>query len=330
MSKAITVFTKTLMWKLTEGHPVEQEEIDALNEMRVSAGMKPLNIAVPSSSSAPAAEKKAPQPKAEPYQTPRSQSEGKPPKARKWSPPKTDENTEFNPQAITINGRDFEGQLLPEGKLWTNRFYIKSESSGRLYTIAQNKTGRFWGCDCPGWIGHKHCKHLTALGLPGDYKPFEAQIGAATTASKTSSVKFADENWSEAVHILAAELIHSDGELSKMMEPIENAYGQAHIEGPEAGASNDELHANQHEESGVPVTDGGIKSPERQNVNAIREAIETQAEMEVGKPIDVKQDQVEHAVEQSEAKLNGEAPATEVSAKPGTQIIINVGSKTAQ
>jgi hypothetical protein len=327
MSKAINVFTKTLMWKLTEGHPVEQEEIDALNEMRVGAGMKPLNIAIPSSSQ-PAAEKKAPayEPKQQ-YQTPRSQSEGKPPRSRK--PPKTDENTPFNPEAIAINGREFEGQLLPDGPQWTNRFYIKSESSGRLYTIAQNKNRRYWGCDCPGWIGHRHCKHLTALGLPGDEKPFEAQIGASAGKTSSALIKFADENWSEAVHILAAELIHSDGELSKMMEPIENAYGQAHIDGPEAGASNDELNANQHEESGVPVTDGGIKSPERQNVNAIREAIETQAEMEVGKPIEVKQEQVDHAVEQSEAKLNGEAPATEVSAKPGTQIIINVGSKEA-
>jgi hypothetical protein len=331
MSKAITVFTKTLMWKLTEGHPVEQEEIDALNEMRVSAGMKPLNIAVPSASSQPAAEKKAPAPSYQPkeqYQTPRSQSEGKPPRARK--PPKTTDDTPFNPAAIVINGREFDGQLLPDNTNWTNRFYIKSESSGRLYTIAQNKSRRYWGCDCPGWIGHRKCKHLTALGLPHYEKPYEAEIGEAAS-SKTSSakIKFADENWSETVHILAAELIHSDGELSKMMEPIENAYGQAHIEGPEAGASNDELNANQHEESGVPVTDGGIKSPERQNVNAIREAIETQAEMEVGKPIDVKQDQVNHAVEQSEAKLNGEAPATEVSAKPGTQIIINVGAKKA-
>jgi hypothetical protein len=332
MSKAITVFTKTLMWKLTEGHPVEQEEIDALNEMRVSAGMKPLNIAVPSASSQPAAEKKAPAPSYQPkeqYQTPRSQSEGKPPRARK--PPKTTDDTPFNPAAIVINGREFDGQLLPDNTNWTNRFYIKSESSGRLYTIAQNKSRRYWGCDCPGWIGHRKCKHLTALGLPHYEKPYEAEIGEAAS-SKTSSakIKFADENWSETIHILAAELIHSDGELSKMMEPIENAYGQAHIEGPEAGASNDELNANQHEESGVPVTDGGIKSPERQNVNAIREAIETQAEMEVGKPIEVKQDQVNHAVEQSEAKLNGEAPATEVSAKPGTQIIINVGSKAAK
>src|SRR5579863_5622369 len=107
MSKAINVFTKTLMWKLTEGHPVEQEEIDALNEMRVGAGMKPLNIAIPSSSSQP--EEKAPayEPKQE-YQTPRSQSEGKPPRSRK--PPKTTDDTPYNPETLMINGRSFEGE----------------------------------------------------------------------------------------------------------------------------------------------------------------------------------------------------------------------------
>jgi hypothetical protein len=306
ITNAVNVFTKTLLWKLTEGHPVEQEEIDALNEMREEAGMKPLNIAVPSQQS----EKKAPRP------------EGKAPQPA--------DDPEYNPQAIVINGQRFEGQLLPDNKQWTNRFYIKSESSGRLYTIAQNKKWRYWGCNCPGWIGHRKCKHLEALGLPAKEQPYEAKLKAASTKTGVT-IKFADDGYSPEAYKLAAELIHSDQELSKMMEPIENAYGEAHIDGPEAGASNDELHANTHEENGVPVADGGIKSPERQNVNAIREAIETQAEMEVHKPIEVKQEQVERAVEQTEAKLNGEAPAgaTEVSAKPGTQIIINVGSKTA-
>jgi len=322
MTKAVNFYTKKLLQNLTEGNPVEQEEIDALNDMRVGAGLKPLNIAIPSEKKAPADSQnwqtRTPPPK---HTDVRPRPESKAPKPAQDVP-------EYNPEAITFNGHTFEGQMLPDNAQWTNRFDIKSESSNRLYRIAQNKRGRYWGCSCPGWIGHRKCKHLKALDLPWFEKPFEAgQLNKAS--SKTGSIKFADDSYSDAVHILAAELIHSDGELSKMMEPIENAYGQAHIEGPEAGASNDELNANQHEESGVPVTDGGIKSPERQNVNAIREAIETQAEMEVGKPIDVKQDQVNHAVEQSEAKLNGEAPATEVSAKPGTQIIINVGAKAA-
>src|SRR5271170_8017522 len=48
LNQAVNVFTRSLMWKITEGHPVENEEIEALNAMRENAGMKPLNIAVPS------------------------------------------------------------------------------------------------------------------------------------------------------------------------------------------------------------------------------------------------------------------------------------------
>ena len=78
-------------------------------------------------------------------------------------------------KALAINVPE-GAEMLPDNAQWTNRMQIKSESSGRLYTIAQNKSGRFWGCNCPGWIGHKKCKHLQALGLPGYYKPFEALL----------------------------------------------------------------------------------------------------------------------------------------------------------
>jgi transposase len=122
----------------------------------------------------------------------------------------------------------------------------------------------------------------------------------------------------------AANLIHSDSELGQKMELAQQP---EHLPGPEAGPSNDELHENTHEESGVPVTDGGIKSPERQNVNAIREAIETQAEMEVGKPIAQKQEEVIRGEEVRDEKLMNPG-ATEVTAKPGTQIIINVASQS--
>jgi hypothetical protein len=67
-------------------------------------------------------------------------------------------------------------QLMPDNKAWTNRMQIKSESSDKLYTIAQSKHGRFWACSCPGWIHWKRCKHLTALGLPSNYQPYEAQL----------------------------------------------------------------------------------------------------------------------------------------------------------
>jgi len=65
---------------------------------------------------------------------------------------------------------------LADNAAYVNRFEIKSESSDRIYTIAQSKSGRWWSCSCPGWISHRKCKHLTALGLPGHNQPFEALL----------------------------------------------------------------------------------------------------------------------------------------------------------
>ena len=67
--------------------------------------------------------------------------------------------------------------LLPDNSQYTNRFEIKSQSSDAIYTIAQSKSGRWWACSCLGWIRHKRCKHLDALGLPGKHEPFEAKLG---------------------------------------------------------------------------------------------------------------------------------------------------------
>jgi hypothetical protein len=64
-------------------------------------------------------------------------------------------------------------ELLPENKLWTNRFQVKSETSDSLYTIAQNKSNRSWSCSCRGYIRHRHCKHLDAVGLPGNSIAYE-------------------------------------------------------------------------------------------------------------------------------------------------------------
>jgi hypothetical protein len=109
----------------------------------------------------------------------------------------------------------------------------------------------------------------------------------------------------------AAEMIHSDNELGQKMEPA--------VPGPEAGPANDELHENSHSENGAsPVLDGDLHSPERANVNAIREAIETQSEMEVGVPISEKQEEV---------KAEEAGKSVEIDAKPGKQIIINIASK---
>jgi hypothetical protein len=55
---------------------------------------------------------------------------------------------------------------LPDGPLWCNRFEVKSESSDRIYVIAQNKSTELWGCSCPGYRTRRSCKHLQHLRLP--------------------------------------------------------------------------------------------------------------------------------------------------------------------
>lgn len=60
---------------------------------------------------------------------------------------------------------------LPDNSQWYNRFTIKSETSDRIYTIAQNRKKGFWACDCPGWKRYRRCKHLTAMGLPNHEQP---------------------------------------------------------------------------------------------------------------------------------------------------------------
>jgi hypothetical protein len=65
---------------------------------------------------------------------------------------------------------------LPDNSQWQNRFEIHSQSSNRVYTVAQHKNRRYWGCSCFGWIRFKHCKHLRAVGIPADMVPYEAQL----------------------------------------------------------------------------------------------------------------------------------------------------------
>jgi hypothetical protein len=69
-----------------------------------------------------------------------------------------------------------KSSLLPDNKLWTNRFEVRSATSNRVYIVSQNKKKRFWGCSCQGWIRWRRCKHLKALGLPEACKPHEVSF----------------------------------------------------------------------------------------------------------------------------------------------------------
>jgi len=69
-----------------------------------------------------------------------------------------------------------EDDVLPDNEQWVNRFEIRSETSNRVYVVAQNKSKRYFGCSCPGWKRHRRCKHLEALCLPNYEKPCEVRL----------------------------------------------------------------------------------------------------------------------------------------------------------
>ena len=69
-----------------------------------------------------------------------------------------------------------KGVRLPDNDQWQLRFNVKSETSDNLYTIAQNKKKRHWGCSCFAYRRYRKCKHLKACGIPTDEVPFEAQL----------------------------------------------------------------------------------------------------------------------------------------------------------
>lgn len=54
-------------------------------------------------------------------------------------------------------------EVLPDSKGWINRFEIESETSNRVYIIAQRSNLSEWACSCPGWKRFRHCKHLASV-----------------------------------------------------------------------------------------------------------------------------------------------------------------------
>jgi hypothetical protein len=65
---------------------------------------------------------------------------------------------------------------LPDNRDWTNRFEIRSETSDRIYIIAQHINHRHWGCSCPAWKIRRSCKHLKTVGLPTGEVPYEVNL----------------------------------------------------------------------------------------------------------------------------------------------------------
>lgn len=70
-----------------------------------------------------------------------------------------------------------DGELLPDNRTHHYRMEISSETSNKLYIVAQSNASNEWGCSCPGWVFNRGktkdglCKHLRAV------KPLLVQIG---------------------------------------------------------------------------------------------------------------------------------------------------------
>lgn len=78
--------------------------------------------------------------------------------------------------ALPVVTRPRQSVALPDNSQYTNRFEIRSETSNRVYIVAQHKTARWWSCSCPGWIRFRKCKHLAAIGLPAAQRPYEVSM----------------------------------------------------------------------------------------------------------------------------------------------------------
>jgi hypothetical protein len=68
--------------------------------------------------------------------------------------------------------------MLPDNDQWQNRFEIRSETSNRVYVIAQHKVKKHWGCSCPSYRTRRYCKHLSAIGVPAYERPYDVIVNS--------------------------------------------------------------------------------------------------------------------------------------------------------
>ena len=65
---------------------------------------------------------------------------------------------------------------LPDNEQWQFRIQVKSETSGNIYIVSQNKKKKHWACSCFAYRRYRRCKHLTSMGLPTGETPYEVNI----------------------------------------------------------------------------------------------------------------------------------------------------------
>jgi len=82
------------------------------------------------------------------------------------------------PHDLVVLASQFNCVLLDDKPGWQHTMGVRSESSDRLYRVAQRRTDGVWGCNCPAWISAKGspkppCKHLRPM-LPALNRIFPA------------------------------------------------------------------------------------------------------------------------------------------------------------
>jgi hypothetical protein len=159
---------------------------------------------------------------------------------------------------------------------------------------------------------------VTLSGTPGDWFVTVNDSSSGTTSEHKLDIADTQEEVISQLQdyypfsrvIFKQAMIMSDAELET--KPVSSGE-----------APKDDIAENSHPatpEGGAPVLDGEVHHPERPNVNAMREVIETQAEMEVGKTVEETQAEVK-------AEEVGDNQITVDKGSGRTQIIINITGK---